>query len=210
MMVFMMRSRQIIFQAALFFSVVVLILVAVRTSAVQESVTEIITQPDEPPQKHPKYKPTPSYTPPPISDPFPALATSKPPPIPSYNVPKKDAWKQYDLKVAPPLLIGFTRTWPMLLQTVVSYITAGWPADQIYVVENTGMQQANTRGQLSLQHPWFLNHTALKSLGVHVVQTPVLLSFAQLQNFFLSLSYAHDWPYYFWSHSQSHFRFHAP
>ncbi|KAK8086059.1 hypothetical protein PG994_001033 [Apiospora phragmitis] len=150
-----------------------------------------------------KYKPAPTYTVPPIQDPFPLLSqTSTPPPIPVYNVPAKDAWKQYDgLAVAPPLLIGFTRNWPMLLQTVVSYLTAGWPADQLYVVENTGTQQANARAQLSLQNPRFLNHTQLRDvLGVRVVQTPVLLSFAQLQNFFLALSYEHGWPYYFWSH----------
>ncbi|KAI1471793.1 uncharacterized protein F4812DRAFT_449682 [Daldinia caldariorum] len=148
----------------------------------------------------PRYKPAPSYTPPPVQDPFPALATSNPPPIPIYNVPEKDIWLKYGLEVAPPLLIGFTRSWPMLLQTVVSYITAGWPAEQIYVVENTGMQQANARGQLGLQHPWYLNHTSLRRLGVNIVQTPVLLGFAQLQNFYLSLSYANKWPYYFWSH----------
>ncbi|OTA94256.1 hypothetical protein M434DRAFT_384236 [Hypoxylon sp. CO27-5] len=104
------------------------------------------------------------------------------------------------LEVPPPLIIGFTRSWPILLQAVVSYITAGWPAEQIYVVENTGMQQANARGQLSLQHPWYMNHTSLKRLGVNIIQTPVLLNFAQLQNFYLSLSYIHSWPYYFWSH----------
>lgn len=149
----------------------------------------------------PRYKPAPSYTPPPIQDPFPALATSTPPPIPTYNVAEKDVWRKYGLAIPPPLIIGFTRSWPMLLQTVVSYITAGWPAEQIYVIENTGMQQANARGQLTLQHPWYLNHKSLKSLGVNIVQTPVLLSFAQLQNFYLSLTYANNWPFYFWSHS---------
>ncbi|KAI8625065.1 hypothetical protein F5Y19DRAFT_479938 [Xylariaceae sp. FL1651] len=201
-MMMMMRSRQFKYQTLLLFSVVILILISFRTSAVQDSLSRLesshIEVEKEPP--HPRYKPTPSYTPPPISDPFPALATSTPPPIPAYNVPETDGWKKYGLDVAPPLLIGFTRTWPMLLQTVVSYITAGWPAEQIYVVENTGMQQANARGQLSLQHPWFLNHTTLQRLGVNVVQTPVLLTFAQLQNFYLSLSYTHEWPYYFWSH----------
>ncbi|KAK8006039.1 hypothetical protein PG991_012336 [Apiospora marii] len=150
-----------------------------------------------------KYKPAPTYTVPPIQDPFPLLsATSTPPPIPAYNVPQPDAWKAYaGVTVAPPLLIGFTRNWPMLLQTVVSYLTAGWPADQLYVVENTGTQRANARAQLSLQNPRFLNHTQLKDvLGVRVLQTPVLLSFAQLQNFYLALSYEHGWPYYFWSH----------
>lgn len=149
----------------------------------------------------PRYKPTPSYVPPPIKDNFPLLqTTSTPPPIPKWNVPKPNLYKDYDLPVAPPLLIGFTRSWPLLLQAVTSYITAGWPADQIYVVENTGVQQANRRGQLTLQNPFYLNHTTLKNLGVNIIQTPTLLSFAQLQNFYLSLTYSHDWPYYFWSH----------
>ncbi|EAQ90308.1 hypothetical protein CHGG_02243 [Chaetomium globosum CBS 148.51] len=100
----------------------------------------------------------------------------------------------------PPLLIGFTRSWPILLQAVVSYITAGWPPSQIYVVENTGAQQANARGQLTLQNPLFLNHTILTTLGVNILQTPTLLSFAQLQNFFLAQTYTHNWPYFFWSH----------
>ena len=149
----------------------------------------------------PIYKPTPTYIPPPVKDPFTALATSTPPPIPSYNVPEKDGWRKLGLEVAPPLLIGFTRSWPMLLQTVASYITAGWPAEQIYVVENTGAQRANVQGRLSLQHPFHLNHTTLiERLVVHVVLTPTLLSFAQLQNFYLSLANEHGWPYYFWSH----------
>ncbi|KAK4445601.1 hypothetical protein QBC34DRAFT_163638 [Podospora aff. communis PSN243] len=151
--------------------------------------------------KRPTYKPVPEYIPPPIKDNFPLLSrSSQPPPIPKWNVPQKDLHKKYDLPIAPPLLIGFSRSWPILLQAVVSYLTAGWPADQIYVVENTGVQQANTRGQLSLQNPFHLNHTTLKTLGVNIIQTPTLLSFAQLQNFYLSLTYSHDWPYYFWSH----------
>ncbi len=153
-----------------------------------------------PPPPHPKYKPTPTYLPPPIKDNFPLLATSTPPPVPKWNQPRPDMHKDYNLTSAPPLFIGFTRTWPVLLQAVVSYITAGWPPSQIYVVENTGTQQANARGQLTLQNPFYLNHTVLHALGVNVVTTPALLSFAQLQNFFLSLTYAHSWPYYFWSH----------
>ncbi|KAI0454214.1 hypothetical protein F5B21DRAFT_476234 [Xylaria acuta] len=199
-----LRSRRLIYQTALLFSIAVLVLLALRNNTIRDSLSKFkdshtVTDGDEEPP-HPRYKPAPTYTPPPISDPFPALATSTPPPIPSYNVPEKDGWKNYGVPVAPPLVIGFTRSWPMLLQTVVSYITAGWPPEQIYVVENTGMQQANAHGQLSLQHPWYLNHTALKKLGVHIVQTPVLLTFAQLQNFYLSMSYTHKWPYYFWSH----------
>lgn len=150
--------------------------------------------------KTPKYKPKPQYTPPPIKDNFALLANSPPPPIPKWNQAPKNMHKSFRLPVEPPLLIGFTRSWPILLQAVTSYITAGWPADQIYVVENTGVQQANTRGQLTLQNPFYLNHTTLKTLGVNIVQTPTLLSFAQMQNFFLALSYEKEWPYYFWSH----------
>src|SRR5690606_39064414 len=92
-------------------------------------------KPPPPPPK--KYKPEPSYVPPPVRENFPSPATSDPPPVPKWNQPRKDMWKEYHLPVAPPLLIGFTRTWPVLQQAVVSYITAGWPPEQIYVVENT-------------------------------------------------------------------------
>ncbi|OLN83270.1 hypothetical protein CCHL11_03069 [Colletotrichum chlorophyti] len=149
----------------------------------------------------PKYKPQPTWTPPPIQDPFPLLSSSMPPPVPAWNKPKKpNVYHKYDLPIAPPLLIGFTRSWPMLLQTVVGYITAGWPAEQIYVVENTGVHDANFRGRLTLQNPFYLNHTQLHMLGVHITRTPVLLSFAQLQNFFVSVAKEKDWNYYFWSH----------
>ncbi|KAK3689242.1 hypothetical protein B0T22DRAFT_528288 [Podospora appendiculata] len=157
--------------------------------------------PPPPPPRKPKYKPIPEFVPPPIKENFPLLATSSPPPIPKWNIPHKNAHKTYDLPVAPPLFIGFTRSWPILQQAVVSYITAGWPAEQIYVIENTGVQQSNARGQLTLQNPFYLNHTTLKTtLGVNIIQTPALLNFAQLQNFYLSLTYTHSWPYYFWSH----------
>lgn len=68
-----------------------------------------------------------------------------------------------------PLLIGFTRNWPLLLQCVSSYIVAGWPADEIYVVENTGTMDANERGLLGLQNPFFMNRSQLGMLGVNVV-----------------------------------------
>ncbi|KJK85170.1 hypothetical protein H633G_10997 [Metarhizium anisopliae BRIP 53284] len=148
----------------------------------------------------PKYLPAPEYVPPPVVDPFISLATSPPPSIPRWNVPEKNLHKKYQLPYAPPLFIGFTRGWPLLVQAVVSYITAGWPASQIYVIENTGTQWANPRGRLSLQNPFYLNHNSLKSLGVNIIQTPVLLNFAQLQNFYMHLSQEREWPYYFWSH----------
>ena len=149
----------------------------------------------------PKYLPEPKWTPPPIKDHFPLLSSSKPlPPIPSWNHPKEGLYKDYGLDYAPPLFIGFTRTWPILLQAVVSYVTAGWPADQIYVVENTGVQRANLQGKLTLQNPFYLDYAALKKLGVNVIRTPVLMNFAQLQNFYVHLSYEMEAPYYFWSH----------
>jgi hypothetical protein len=65
--------------------------------------------------------------------------------------------------------VGFTRNWPQLLQCVVSYIAAGWPPEDIYVVENTGVMHANREGQLTLQNPFYLNHTQLAMLGVKVI-----------------------------------------
>lgn len=129
----MLRSRSFSAAALFLLGVFTLTWLLLRTDAgqrtlvlggIKQEVAPTIKEEERPPP-HPQYKPTPTYTPPLIKDPFPALATSTPPPIPIYNVPEKDAWKKYDLEVAPPLLIGFTRTWPMLLQTVVSYITAG-------------------------------------------------------------------------------------
>ncbi|KAG6001558.1 hypothetical protein E4U21_004098 [Claviceps maximensis] len=160
-------------------------------------------KPDEakPAPKQPKYLKEPEWTPPPIKDPFPSLATSRPPSIPAWNMPRQNLHKEYGLAYGPPLFIGFTRGWPMLLQTVVSYVTAGWPAEQIYVIENTGTQWANRDGRLSLQNPFYLNHNVLKKqLRVNVVPTPVLLNFAQLQNFYVHLAHENDWPQYFWSH----------
>lgn len=118
------------------------------------------------------------------------------PPIPSWNQPPK---KHIEEKT--PLLIGFTRNWRILQQAVVGYITAGWPPEDIYVLENTGTMDSNEKGKLSLQNPFFLNHTRLnKIFGVNVISTPTLLTFAQLQNFMLHTAIKNKWPHYFWSH----------
>ncbi|KAI1199042.1 hypothetical protein F5X97DRAFT_297926 [Nemania serpens] len=166
-----------------------------------EPTEEIPTRPTNthPP---PKYKPTPTLAVPVLADPFPLLATSAatPPPIPVYNVPKPGLHRDYGLSYMPPLFIGFTRQWPMLLQCVVAYLTAGWPPESIYVVENTGVQHSNNNGKLTLQNPFYLNHTTLTRLGVNVLQTPVLLTFSQLQNFFVYTATSRQWPYYFYSH----------
>ena len=133
-----------------------------------------------------------------ITDNFP-LARESPdeiPSIPSYNKPPVP-----HLPEKTPLLIGFTRNWRVLQQVVVSYINAGWPPSDIYVIENTGVMQSNEKARLSLQNPFYLDHKRLTTvLGVNVVRTPTLLNFAQLQNFYLSLALDKDWPAYFWSH----------
>ncbi|KAM7203944.1 hypothetical protein V8F33_001915 [Rhypophila sp. PSN 637] len=154
---------------------------------------------DTGPQKPPPLKP-PREKKSPIADPFPLLSkplspfyknllterTRPPTPHPAHST---------------PLFIGFTRNWPQLLQCVVSYIAAGWPAPDIYVVENTGVMYSNRDDKLSLQNPFYLNHTQLAMLGgVKVLMTPTLLTFAQLQNFYAHTALERNWTEYFWSH----------
>ncbi|MCJ1315536.1 hypothetical protein MMC15_000856 [Xylographa vitiligo] len=152
-------------------------------------------EPPSEPTPIPHHKPTPSAQPP-IKDNFPLADHALPPPIPSWNALPGDT------KVPQtPLLIAFTRNWPLLQQTVVSYLTAGWPASQIYVIDNSGTQNSNKRNLLTLQNPFYLNHHRLTAVyNVTVLETPTLLTFAQLQNYFLHLAIEHGWPYYFWGH----------
>lgn len=141
------------------------------------------------------YKPLPEQFAP-IEDPFPWLTVNKrPPPISANNAPPNPHVPEHT-----PLFIGFTRNWPMLLQCVSSYIAAGWPADDIFVVENTGTFRSNKDGRLTLQNPFFLDHAQLKLLGVHILTTPTLLSFAQLQNYYLNVALQRGWENFFWSH----------
>ncbi|KAB8296281.1 hypothetical protein EYC80_009054 [Monilinia laxa] len=134
-----------------------------------------------------------------IKDNFPlamkARSAADLPPIPPWNRPPTP-----HVKEKTPLFIAFTRNWPLLQQTVVSWITSGWPAEDIYVIENTGTMKSNEFGRLSLQNPFFLNHTRLHMLGVNVIVTPTLYTFAQLQNFFLWTAIEKDLKTYFWSH----------
>ncbi|KAI2616315.1 hypothetical protein GGR54DRAFT_610437 [Hypoxylon sp. NC1633] len=142
-----------------------------------------------------KYKPEPAPFSP-IEDHFAWITYGDAlPPIPENNLPPNP-----HVDEITPLLIGFTRNWPLLLQCVSSYIAAGWPAEDIFVVENTGTFQANRERELELQNPFFLNHTALGILGVQVMATPTLLSFAQLQNFYLHTALERDWRHFWWSH----------
>ncbi|XXG97393.1 hypothetical protein Hte_003694 [Hypoxylon texense] len=142
-----------------------------------------------------KYKPDPvPYSP--IPDHFAWITYADfPPPVLENNVPPNPRVEE-----STPLLIGFTTNWPLLLQCVSSYIAAGWPPEDIYVVENTGTFLANRQQELEMQNPFFLNHTALGILGVKVLSTPTLLSFSQLQNFYLNLALDRDWQYFWWSH----------
>ncbi|TVY40149.1 hypothetical protein LSUB1_G005772 [Lachnellula subtilissima] len=150
------------------------------------------------PQK-PKYKPEKASISPPIIDNFPLAAAahsaSELPTIAPWNAPPSP-----HVPESTPLFIGFTRNWRLLQQVVVSYITSGWPPEDIYVVENTGVMNSNKNGELSLQNPFFLNHTRLNMLGVNVLVTPTLFTFAQLQNFYLYTSIQNEWKHYFWSH----------
>jgi hypothetical protein len=159
-----------------------------------------ITLIHKPPKRlGPIYKPETPGKALPIVDNFPlalnAHSAAELPPIPRWNRPPAP-----HVAERTPLFIGFTRNWRLLQQVVVSYITAGWPPEDIYVVENTGVMEANKLGQLSLQNPFFLNHTRLHMLGVNVLITPTLFTFAQLQNFYLWTATVEKYPFYFWSH----------
>ncbi len=133
----------------------------------------------------------------PIPDPFPLLSQRDAATLRSSGLLPQPR----TTRTRTPLLIGFTRNWPLLLQCVTSYLAAGWPARDIYVVENTGTMGANRAGRLTLQNPFFLNHTQLADLlGVHVLETPTLFTFAQLQNFYLYTAQQMGWATYFWSH----------
>ena len=116
--------------------------------------------------------------------------------VPPWNQPPKQ-----HVSEPTPLFIGFTRNWLLLKQAVVSYITAGWPASDIYVVDDSGTMMSNINKQLTPENPFYLDHDYLtRFLGVNVLTTPTLLSFAQLQNFFLFTSVTNGWPCFFWSH----------
>lgn len=153
----------------------------------------------EEPTHHWKYKPTPTPKPP-VTDHFARAAYAQSPadlpPVPSWNAPPSP-----HVNESTPLFIGFTRTWELLQQCVVSYITAGWPPEDIYVVENTGTMNANQLGQLTLQNPFYIDYRRLTEvLGVNVLTTPTLFTFAQLQNFYLYTAISHGWDHFFWGH----------
>ena len=157
--------------------------------------------PEEPKiNPHPIYKPPKDPPPPPLPEYFPLAASASSaadlPPIPSWNRPPNP-----HVPEKTRLYIGFTRYWPLLQQVVISYITAGWPPEDIYVVENTGTFDANKRSLLTSSNPFYMDyHRLTKVFGVNVITLPSLQSFAQLQNFYLSEAINNNLPYYFWGH----------
>ena len=53
-----------------------------------------------------------------------------------------------------PVFIAFTRNSAMLQQTLLSYIAAGWPREDIIVVDNSGTMDANPQSHLSPSNPF--------------------------------------------------------
>ncbi len=118
------------------------------------------------------------------------------PPVPICNQPPIN-----HVDIQTPLFIGFSQNWLLLQQAVVSYITAGWPASDIYVVDNTGTMFSDRKGQLTIENAAYLDYHRLEeTLKVNVLCTPTLLSFSQLQNFYLFEALRNNWIHYFWSH----------
>jgi hypothetical protein len=118
------------------------------------------------------------------------------PKVPQWNSPPET-----HVSEPTPLFIAFTRNWLILQQSAVSFITAGWPPEDIYVVENTGTMDAYKNRKLSLRNPFYINYYRLTELfSVNVLSTPTLLSFVQLQNFFLCTAISNRYPTYFWAH----------
>ncbi|UKZ92934.1 uncharacterized protein TrAFT101_007865 [Trichoderma asperellum] len=125
---------------------------------------------------------------------FPAQGNNYFPLVAPYNEPPRHRPKT-------PLFIPFTRNNAMMRQTVLGYIASGWPREDIVIVDNSGTADANNLKLLSTSNPFSLDYDLFRyRYGVSILQTSVLLNFAQLQNFMLRVAMARHWPYYFWSH----------
>lgn len=191
-----LRSRYVFVTGILAFFT--LLVVFFRGSLIPQRAPPDDVKPDVKPQ--PVYKAAKPDPPPPIPEYFPLAARAKSPadlpPVPSWNKPPNP-----HVPEKTRLYIGFTRYWPLLQQVVVSYIAAGWPPEDIYVVENTGTFDANRKGLLTSSNPFYLDyHRLTKIFGVNVLTTPSLQTFAQLQNLYLSEAINGNLSYYFWSH----------
>ncbi|KAK6330115.1 hypothetical protein TWF718_003543 [Orbilia javanica] len=136
---------------------------------------------------------------------LPPLNEPRYPSVPSYNaLPTELLTAAQDLisqTPITPLFVPFTRNHLMIRQTILSYIAAGWPPSQIFIIDNSGTMDANLHGLLSDTNPFHLNYTLYRSrYGVNIMRTPTLLSFAQLQNLMLFTAMAKGWSHYYWTH----------
>ena len=204
-----LRSRYIFFPVALALAALTILVLRLdlRSYTQLYSPKSIATPEDQKPEperepepQRPEYKDIQRKPPIQIPEYFPAAAKAKS----SADLPPVPSWNRPPTKHVPEetrLYIGFTRYWPLLQQVVVSYIAAGWPPEDIYVVENTGTMDANKNGRLTPQNPFYMDYNRLtKIFGVNVITTPSLQTFAQLQNFYLSEAINNKLLYYFWGH----------
>jgi hypothetical protein len=127
---------------------------------------------------------------------YPFNGTAFKPQVATYNT-----YSGPEARPRTPLFIAFTRNHQLLEQTVLSYISTGWPREDIIVVDNSGTMDANNRRLLSQGNPFYLDHTLYRSTyGVSILQTPTLYTFSQLMNLYLRISMTQHWSIYFWSH----------
>ncbi|KAM0255251.1 hypothetical protein ACHAQJ_005959 [Trichoderma viride] len=125
---------------------------------------------------------------------FPAQGNNFLPLVASYNEPPRHRPKT-------PLFVPFTRNNAMMKQTILGYIASGWPREDIVIIDNSGTADANNLKLLSTSNPFYLDYDLFRyRYGVSILQTSVLLNFAQLQNFIMRVAMARHWPYFFWSH----------
>ncbi|KAK0761296.1 hypothetical protein N5P37_006244 [Trichoderma harzianum] len=125
---------------------------------------------------------------------FPAEGNNFFPLVASYNEPPRHRPKT-------PLFVPFTRNNGMMRQTILGYIASGWPREDIIIIDNSGTADANNLKLLSPDNPFFLDYDLFRyRYGVSILQTSVLLNFAQIQNFMLRVAMSRHWPYFFWSH----------
>ncbi|KAI9857209.1 MAG: hypothetical protein M1813_008571 [Trichoglossum hirsutum] len=127
---------------------------------------------------------------------YPQVGSDFRPHVAPYNAPPSSK-----KRCRTPLFVAFTRNNQMLRQTILSYIAAGWPREDIIIVDNSGTFDANSEGLLTSKNPFFMDYKLFRTrYGVSILQTPTLLNFSQLMNFYLRVSIAHGWKFFFWSH----------
>ncbi|KAF3902275.1 hypothetical protein ABW20_dc0105265 [Dactylellina cionopaga] len=89
----------------------------------------------------------------------------------------------------------------MLCQSILSYIAAGWPRSQIYIIDKSGTIDPGPNGPLSTDNPSHLDYKLFSSrYGVDTARTPALFNFAQLQNYMLATAMNRNWTHYYWTH----------